>query len=295
MLEAVRRSGRMCGLGFQAIYSDSINFIKARIASGALGEVRRLRSWAFWPRPDRYYDRNDWAGRLKVGQAWVLDGPSNNALGHEIANMLYLASPRPGEFARPRAVRAELYHARDVSSEDTSAIEILTAEGPTAYFLTSHATGGAHTGPWIEVECTRARVQWQFDGKTTITYDDGRTESSGDAVRPAVAALANFTQAVRAGDASLLKCDLKMGRNFTLAINGAFESSGRVHLVPSRWVGRTGSGGDARLVIEGIDEAIARCGREGRLFSDIGVPWAVRTEPFDLAGYGNFPQRFCDE
>ncbi|KKM23861.1 hypothetical protein LCGC14_1610860 [marine sediment metagenome] len=146
MIKAVADSGRICALGFQAIYGRSINWIKQRIVSGALGEVRRMRCWAFWPRPDAYYARNEWAGKLRLGPTWVLDGPSNNALSHQIANMLYLASPRERTFALPVTVRAELYHARDIESEDTSAIEITTAEGAVAHYLVSHCTAGEQTG-----------------------------------------------------------------------------------------------------------------------------------------------------
>lgn len=293
MLAAVASSGRICALGFQSIYSESINFIKSRAVSGKLGRVRRLRCWAFWPRLDGYYARNEWAGRLKVGSAWVLDGPSNNALAHEIANMLYLAGPGEGEFAVPAAVRAELYRARDITGEDTAAIEILTAGGPTAYFVASHCTAGDHTGPWIEMDCTAATVRWQFDGRTEIAYTDGRKETlARDGVYPPVAALKNFTEAVRASDAGLLKCDLKMGRCFTLALNGAYESSGWTHRIADRYVSRSDEDPKGpRMIVEGINDAIARCAEEGKLFSDVGCPWAVKTAPFELAGYQRFPQR----
>lgn len=293
MLSAEAASDGFCALGFQSIYSESVNFIKSRVVAGALGEVRRLRCWAFWPRVDAYYARNEWAGRLKLGEAWVLDGPSNNALSHEIANMLYLASPRRRQFAVPRAVRAELYHARDITGEDTSAIEILTAEGPAAYFVVSHCTAGEHTGPWIEMDCSAGSVRWQFDGRTEIAYDDGRTESlDGDGVSPPVAALSTFTEAVRAGDAGLLRCDLNMGRCFTLALNGAHESSGGVHEIPGEHVSRTHDDPKGpRAVIAGVNDAIARCAKEAKLFSDIGCPWAVRTQPFELTGYKCFPRQ----
>jgi len=301
MLRAVAESGRMCCLGFQAIFGRSINLIKARVVSGALGEVRRLRCWAFWPRAEEYYARNEWAGRLKVGDAWVLDGPSNNALSHQIANMLYLASPQPRSFATPRAVRAELYRCRSGPSEDTSAVEILTEEGPRAYFLASDCVSGPQAGPWIEMDCSEATVRWGAGGRGEIRYADGRAEAfCDDGAAAPLAALANFTEAVRAGQAGLLKCDLTMGRAFTLVVNGAFESSGRVHPIPDRFVGHSrdpaGAASSGSVgphpVIEGINEVIARCAAEGALYSDLGCEWAVPTEPFDLSSYAEFPQRF---
>jgi len=293
MLAAARGSGRVCLLGFQAVFGPGINFIKDRVVSGALGEVRRLRAWALWPRPDSYYARNEWAGRLKVGDSWVLDGPTNNALSHEISNMLYLASPRRRAFATPRAVRAELYHARDIESEDTSAVEIHTAEGAVACFVVSHCTAGEHVGPWIEIDCANGRARRTFGGPAEVTYADGRVESLPvEGADPGLAPLANFTEAVRAGDPQLVRCDLAMGRNFTLALNGAFESSRKTHAIDRRFVRRAGAGPEATTVVDGLDEAISRCGPQGRLYSDIGCPWAVKTDPFDLTGYARFPAVF---
>jgi len=293
MLAAVADSGRICCLGFQAISSESIRWLKSRLADGSLGSVRRLRTWACWPRPDAYYARNEWAGHLKVGDAWVLDGPTNNALAHEIANMLYLATPAERTFATPRTVRAELYHARDIPSEDTSAVRIVTTDGVEAVFVASHCTAGAQTGPWIEMECSRATVHWRNDGRTAIDYDDGREETlDRDGEDSAAAALANFTQAVRADDAEALDCDLTMGRNFTLALNGAFESAGATRAIPGEYVSHTDEAPGPHPVIAGINDLIERCGREGKLYSEVGCAWATATEPFDLSGYAGFPQRF---
>jgi len=292
MLAAERQARTVFALGFQAVYSTSVNRIKDLLASGALGEVRRLRCRAYWPRPDSYYARNEWAGRLRCGDAWVLDGPSNNALSHQIANMLYWACPQPRTFATPVRVRAELYHAREIDSEDTAAIEIATAEGPTAWFAVSHCTEGEQKGPWIEIDCSDGKVSWHVSGETTVTRPDGRAETLPAGGRGSPEALANFTDAVRAGDPGRVMCTMAMGRNFTLALNGAFESATVTRRIDPRYVARRGEGPAATLAIKGIDEAITRCAAEGKLFSDIGCPWAVGTDPFDLNGYDHFPRQF---
>ena len=295
MIGAAADAGVICCLGFQAIFSESIGLIKSRIVAGELGRVERLRSWAYWPRKERYYTRNEWAGRLRCGDQWVLDGPANNALAHQIANMLYLASGTEHALAAPRRVRAELYHAREIDSEDTSAIEIETDGGATAYFIASHCTAGDHGGPWIDIECSGGRVAWNIAGRTTITYADGRSEFlERNSVKPEAAAMINFAEALRAGDQAVVKCDLAMGRMFTLALNGAFESAGRARAIPAEYCRRTGEGRQAKVIVEGLTEAIDHCGAEGKLFSDIGCPWAEPTEPFDMEGYTEFPQRFSD-
>ena len=283
---------RICLLGFQNVFSHSIQLIKQRLMQGRLGAVRRMRTWAMWPRQDHYYARNEWAGRLRAGERWVLDGPSNNATAHYIANMLYLASPRR-DFAAPASVRAELYHARDIESEDTSAMEIVTAEGVRLCFAVSHCVAGPHVGPWLEIECDGGLVQWDVTGRTRITLRDGSIEGiDANAEDVNLSALRNFVEAVRAGEGTRVLCDVAMGRNFTLAINGAFESAGRPRAIPARYVRRQGAGPQAVTVVDGLAEAVQRCGAEGKLFSDLGLPWARPTQPFDLAGYKGFPQTF---
>jgi predicted dehydrogenase len=294
MIAAEADSDGWVYLGFQAMFSESLRRAKARVVQGAIGRVQRLRCWGWAPRPDKYYRRNEWAGRTRRGDAWVLDGPMNNALAHQTAAMLYLASDRPRTFATPSAVRAELYHARDIEGHDTFAAEIRTAEGPVTTFAGTHCpVSSGHEGPWSVVEGTEGRIEWRQGGPLRVETPSGRLENlESDPCHPMEQALVGFTAAVRAGDPELLACDLGMGRNYTLAINGAYESAGRVRPVPAERVGRTGEGEMTFTLIDGIDEAITRCGREGKLFSDIGVSWAETTEPFDLDGYDGFPRRF---
>ncbi|MFW6061537.1 MAG: Gfo/Idh/MocA family protein, partial [Planctomycetota bacterium] len=119
MLQALRENHRMCLVGFQAVHGRDIYGVKQRIVEGRLGQVRTLACHACWPRPARYYQRNEWAGKLRAGGQWVLDGPATNALAHQINNMLFWASPQAGKFASPLAVRAELYTAGDIESHNT--------------------------------------------------------------------------------------------------------------------------------------------------------------------------------
>ena len=44
--------------------------------------------------------------------------------------------------------------------------------------------------------------------------------------------------------------------------------------------------------IAGLDAAIPQAASECKLFSDLGLPWAHRTETFDLTGYKQFPVQF---
>ena len=142
MLAALRAAGRFCLVGFQALHGADIRLVKDRVVSGQLG---RRGPWPAGP-PGRgialYYTRNDWAGKLHSGDALVLDGPATNALAHQITNMRLPGlsdsqSPGHADFGSCGSLDA----AGPVEADDTAAIEIHMAEGPTAYFLASHCTG----------------------------------------------------------------------------------------------------------------------------------------------------------
>jgi predicted dehydrogenase len=71
--ESARAAGRLVGVGFQDLYADTAHELKTELVDGAIGQIRRIRGRACWPRTDAYYNRNQWAGKWQVyGQA-VMD------------------------------------------------------------------------------------------------------------------------------------------------------------------------------------------------------------------------------
>jgi hypothetical protein len=47
-----------------------------------------------------------------------------------------------------------------------------------------------------------------------------------------------------------------------------------------------------KTIVEGLDSAIPQGASQGKLYSDLGLPWARRTATFDLTGYNRFPVQF---
>ncbi|MFA6132914.1 MAG: Gfo/Idh/MocA family oxidoreductase [Phycisphaerae bacterium] len=295
MLEVLETTGLFCQVGFQAVHGIDLAWVKDKLVAGALGKVRTIVCRAGWPRDAKYYARTDWAGKLRSGRSWVLDGPAMNALAHQTNNMMWMASSEPLGYGTPVQVRAELYAAGPVESHNTAAIEIRTAEGPTAYFLGSHTTAGRF-GPIIEVQGERARLRWEYDIGATIHHSDGRSERSpegSDKARERM--IANFIQAVRTRDGSILRCPLAKARSFVLALNGAHESSGEILRIDEKFVSTHKPGTpEAWTVVDGMDELLIAAAAQPGLLSDLpnAPSWARKTQAFDLAGYKSFPQRF---
>ena len=293
MLGALREAGRMCLVGFQALHGN-LRLILDRLADGRLGLARSATCLAGWPRNRSYYRRNDWAGRLKSGGNWALDGPVTNALAHQLAHMLAIASGRAGRFAVPTSVRAELYAAGPVESHNVAAIEVHTAAGAVIHFFCSHATR-ENFGPVIRLGAEKGEAVYTSKDGSTVTYEDGTSESRPSEPTEQREMIANFLAAVRSGDPTGLRCPLEETRNYVLALDGAHESSGCVHRIDERhWRIERDGADDPRIVVAGLDDLLKAAGEAGLLLSDLpdAPPWAVPTEPFDLTDYARFPQRF---
>src|SRR5262245_14997625 len=91
MIEAQRESTAFAAIGFQWSFSHAIQSLKRDIMEGVLGKPIRLSTLVLWPRPIQYFQRNDWAGKIRMPDgAGVFDSPVNNATAHFLHNMLYV-------------------------------------------------------------------------------------------------------------------------------------------------------------------------------------------------------------
>ena len=295
MLAVQQQTGRLCLVGFQALHGADAAFVQRQIASGRLGRVRTLVCTGGWRRESAYYTRAPWAGRLHLGGTWVLDGAATNAFAHQVANLLLLAEPTPGRLAEPVRVRAELYAGHPIEGHDTAAIEIRTAGGVRAYLLATHLPE-RDFDPFIRVEAQHGRIDWDYAKGAVVRRDDGTRRSCPPDPHKLAKEIANFVRAVRTGDGSILRCDLAEARKAVLAIDGAHESSRRIHRIDPALLRRAPRemSDKNHLYLPGMDGLVADAARKAVLLSQLRPrpPWAVATEYFDLTGYAGFPQRF---
>ena len=149
--------------------------MKNVILSGRLGALKSVKCKGLWPRLDTYYARNDWAGGLRVGEDWILDSPFNNAIGHQLNMICFLAGREPEKSAEIASVQAELYRARPIESADTACIRVKAASGVPLYFYVTHSSETVHD-PEIVVQCERGSLRWTF-AEVTVTDADGGVET----------------------------------------------------------------------------------------------------------------------
>jgi len=291
--EAVQQAGVMCMLGFHKVHSRTLRFIKDAISKGKLGKINTLTAIGLLPRKWFYYTRNGWAGKLRVGNEWVLDGIATNAMCHEIHSMLYLASPAPGGYARPISIRGELYSAWPIEGHDTAAIEIRTEEGPRALMVGSHVSEGS-VQPVITIEAEKGTARWERH-KATVTYDDGTCEQCELDSDMREEMLLDFLNAIECKNPASLTSTCADGRAVMVAVNAAHDSSGVIHRIPTRYLRKAGGEPEQTLtVVDHMDDYLLEAVEQRCLLSDLESPppWASATRHVDASSYESFPVSF---
>ncbi len=102
-------------VGFHFVYLSDRLDLKRRIVAGEFGCLKRVSFTGLVRRSLGYYARNQWAGRLMLGNAMVLDSCFGNAFAHNLNNLLFYAGTHGlNQWAQPREVRATLLRANNI-------------------------------------------------------------------------------------------------------------------------------------------------------------------------------------
>jgi predicted dehydrogenase len=300
LIAVQHETGRTVAIGFQHIWSRSIQELKARILDGRLGAVRSASLICGWPRSIQYYTRNEWTGRLRVGPHWILDSPANNAHAHYVMNSLYLCGDRPGTAGVPVRVRAELYRANPIEGPDTVQLKCELPSGAAIHLCLTHANATPF-GPSLELHCERGTVTWEGDiGKTVVRYASGHREEFDNLSHEKwrFDGFADFADALRKGREPL--CTPALARAQTVTINAMHESCPEIFEIPQEEIEvvedwemfppeTKGTFHRVRNLDEDLRTALAR----GAFLSELGIAWARdrRGEWFPLTNYRVYPSR----
>ena len=285
LISYAKAKNKIVPVMFQHLYSPVVQKLKARISAGEFGRVKKIKGMAGWPRLDNYFTRSSWAGKIRINDKWVLDGTVNNPTAHMLADQLYLASATPAKMADPITIEAQLYHAHDIDSEDTSCLRIITADEVEILFYSSLCTKDEF-GPCVEIECEHASIEYIDFNKAIITGTEGNKEEIIDETdhRDYM-----FKTLADGHPSNSYAISLETCRPFTLCANGAFESSTSIHTIDSKHIKRINSADSIKTIINGIDDHMRLAFKEAKLFSQINLPWSVQTKTFSLEGYNFFP------
>src|SRR5207249_3033108 len=139
MIAARDRTRLAVAIGFQDIYQPAVAVLKQRIVDGEFGKPLTVRVTGCWPRSERYFARNAWAGRFRRDGCWVMDSPASNALAHFLHLALFLLGPTRQQSAHPDAVTAELYRANEIENYDTCSMRFVVDNNVPIYVAYTHA------------------------------------------------------------------------------------------------------------------------------------------------------------
>ena len=284
MEAAQAKANRFVAVGYQNMYEPLWRKLKERVQSGAIGRLQSVAGYATWPRPDSYYARNNWAGRQRAGDRWVLDSPINNAMAHFVMQTLFAAGDAPERRARPIHVEAELYRAREIENLDTACLRAQTREGVQVYFAGTHCS--AHNvGPIIEFRGTEGVVRWTFEG--AVLEKEGRQVETFQNLQGKLREAIFDEVIARIRGKNSFICDLDLAKGQTLMINAAQEST-PIHSIASSLIERTEANGDQFSIIPGIDDLLETAWRDEKLFSEAGAPWTATGGAMDVSSYAAF-------
>ncbi|MFH0938686.1 MAG: Gfo/Idh/MocA family oxidoreductase [Planctomycetota bacterium] len=268
MRQAANRANKAVAVAYQHLYAPTTLETKRAILNGLVGDIAVIKCQARKPRDNRYYNRNNWAGRLQIADTWVLDSPLNNAMAHQLMMMLFLAGPSERQAAIPISVEAELYRANEIESADTVCVRVRTSTSATVLFYATHACND-NREPEIYVRGTRGRILWTQHGLIIEPDAGSKQELRTDMNDLRKCMMYSVYDMVRGGPA--FYCDLALASLQTIVVNAAHEACA-IHTLKGQTL--LENDGSARTVIPGIDEVMENAFQEEKLFHESDVPWA---------------------
>ena len=274
------KTARKIVIGFQHIYSNSIQQLKKRICDGRLGKVEYISAVCGWPRSMQYYERNDWAGKLSLKGRWILDTPANNAHAHYLMNMLYLSSSDPQKSAIPVELKAELYRANFIASSDLLQMKFKTDYDTKCFLIFAHCNC-KELGPIMKIRCENGEVTWQSENGTTIIhYNNRKIERFDNLIRKnwRYDGFKDIVDSIRKNTEPL--CTPQLARTHTVAINAMHKSCPEIIQINDKYIVEIEDDemfppetkGNFRKVAN-LDEYIIEACDKDVFFSNLNIPW----------------------
>ncbi|KFG76176.1 Gfo/Idh/MocA family protein [Streptomyces mutabilis] len=268
MADGVAEAGVACQVGFQSLGSHAVPAIRALLAEGAIGEVVGIGGGGAWVRDEAYFRRSPWAGRRRMDGADVIDGALTNPLAHAVATALALGDSSRAEDVT--GIETELCHANDIEADDTSCVRVGTARGHRVTVAATLCAERAHE-PYVLVHGSGGRVTFWYKQDRVLLQRGGHGPEEFEYGRTDL--LENLVDHLTTGAALLVPPD-ETGA-FMRVVEAIRRAPDPEPLPDAAW---RRVPGENRRVVPGIDGLVAAAADTLSLYSELGAPWAPRTE-----------------
>lgn len=264
LLAIAGQSGVACQVGFQSTGSGALTRLRQMVELGELGEPLLFAAEGRWQRDRGYWSRAVWAGRESLGGRAVRDGALSNPFAHAVMNCLFVAGGPDVAITRVEVGR---FRANPIEVEDTACLRV-SLGGSRCFLVAVTLCAEEVEAPALLLIGPQGRGVWPYEGDLIRVESRGRSWSETFARRSLTEQLLDFIE----GRVSRLSCPLAACRRFVEVVEAVHAEPVR-ELPPTcvRWFGR---GDKQRAAVKGIDRAIALAVEQGKLYFELGVPWA---------------------
>jgi predicted dehydrogenase len=272
---AARAADRLVAIGYQDLYPPFVSELKQRLIDGELGPIRRLVVRAHWPRPVPYFSRNAWAGRLRVGEQWVLDSLVNNACAHFLMLALYWAGSDLDTAAQPTKIEGLLLRTHPIETFDTASVILRGPRSPDIEFHGTHC-GVLDLPPEVRVIGERGELTWTYERTVTIRRDGHAplVVAVPDQLSTRLLVLEKVLERLAGRPAFIVPPEL--ARSHTRVVN-ALHSGLPIHPLPG--IARREIAGEY-LVVQDLDRALESSALVGRPLAPTDLPGCPATPDF---------------
>lgn len=285
MREASARAGKFVAVGFQLIYHPDIHRLKKALIAGKMGKIKSIKTLGFFARKAAYYARNNWAGKLKANQHWVLDSPANNALAHPLNLMLFMAGETFGESALPYQIQAEMYRSKPIESFDTVSLKVITRENVEILYYVTHSCPESRE-TIIEINCENGHIRFNSSKGFEFFDSTGRPiempEFDNYLVDPRSEMMQAVLQKIKTPDTFV--CSPDIAAMHTLCIN-AMHQFFPIHDVDNAFIQHK----QDIITIDGIEDTLNAAFERCCLLSEMDtVAWAKPSKQVSIEDYKAF-------
>lgn len=270
MQKAADEAGKFVAIAYQWSYTDAVQNLKKDILAGVLGKPQLMKSFVAWPRDWNYY--SSWKGKIRGKDGtWILDSVIGNATAHYLHNMYFLLGKEMDTCAFPGEIRSELLRANDIENFDTCLLDITTTDGDKIYCAVSHAVE-KNDSPKFQFTFENAVVSCNMeaiDNEIIAVFKDGTVKRYGN---PNETYNYRFWEALDSVvSRKPMKCTVKTALALTKTVAQLY-AHGEIVNYPSELVYQDE---EKRITgVHGLYDLLYKAFQEGKLFSDMDIPWA---------------------